>query len=348
MSEDRQQQPDADQGIIKCESCRSVPARPQKCVCQKVFYCSKACQKIDWKNHKSNCPPFLVRETSVGGKGRGLFAARNLSRGSVVLTEEPTLQMDSNGNDEYKIARDFYKLSPEVQTRVLSLHDPTPDNRDSAILPKLCRIMNFNSCRKSNFVRETVYQNLYLTNSFINHSCRPNCCWKPSEDSDKMSVMTLIPVQKGEEITVNYYFSIFDERGSYCLTWRERKELINKHFAFDCLCNLCQKADKDDSLRREYQKLDRELDQEFYDMESTMKHFEIAENKLKLGRKLDNQILFRDLMDCIILLKCLMEIVPYCKDYLVRYGELKDELERIIRVYPDGFADKLRGQLKIF
>ena len=36
-----------------------------------------------------------------------------------------------------------------------------------------------------------------------------------------------------------------------------------------------------------------------------------------------------------------MEIVPYCKDYLVRYGELKDELERIIRVYPDGFADKV-------
>ena len=180
----------------------------------------------------------------MGGKGRGLFAARNLPMGSVVLTEEPTLKMDSNRNEEDRIVRDFYKLSPEIQTRVLSLHDPAPENGgpSSSIMPKLCRIMNFNSCRMSNFVRQTVNQNLYLTNSFINHSCNPNCCWKPSEENDKMSVMTLIPVQKGEEFTVNYHFSIFDERGRYCLTWRERKELINKHFAFDCLCNLCQKV----------------------------------------------------------------------------------------------------------
>ena len=77
-------------------------------------------------------------------------------------------------------------------------------------------------------------------------------------------------------------------------------------------------------------------------MESTLKHFEIAEYKLELGRKLDNQILFRDLVDCIILLKCLMEMDPNFKDYLVRYGELKAEMVKIIRVYPDGFAEKVR------
>ena len=162
--------------------------------------------------------------------------------GSVVLSEDPTLKKDSNGNDdEYKIVRDFFKLPPEVQTRVLSLHDPTPEN-DNSIQHKLNRILDFNSCRKSNFVQETITQNLYLTNSFINHSCDPNCCWKPSEETDRMSVMTLVPIKKGEEFTVNYYFSIFDERGNYCLTWKERKEKINKHFAFDCLCNLCLKV----------------------------------------------------------------------------------------------------------
>ena len=100
-------------------------------------------------------------------------------------------------------------------------------------------------------------------------------------------------------------------------------------------------------------------------MESTMKHLEIAESKLELGRKLDNQILFRDLMDCIILLKCLMEMVPNCQDYIVRFGELKVEMEKIITVCPDGFVDKvsfflvhrvyfsgyciqLREQLKLF
>ena len=76
-------------------------------------------------------------------------------------------------------------------------------------------------------------------------------------------------------------------------------------------------------------------------MESTMKHLEIAESKLELGRKLDNQILFRDLMDCIILLKCLMEMVPNCQDYIVRFGELKVEMEKIITVCPDGFVDKV-------
>ena len=73
-------------------------------------------------------------------------------------------------------------------------------------------------------------------------------------------------------------------------------------------------------------------------MESTMKHLEIAESKLELGRKLDNQILFRDLMDCIILLKCLMEMVPYCQDYIVRFREDdckdKDDLFQVIFPLP--------------
>ena len=60
-----------------------------------------------------------------------------------------------------------------------------------------------------------------------------------SEESDTNKVMTLINIKKGAELTVNYYFSITDERGEFCLTTAERWIKIMTMYHFECLCHEC-------------------------------------------------------------------------------------------------------------
>ena len=46
----------------KCNFCAKTPETKLKCVCGGVVYCDKNCQRADWKRHKFDCPPFVVRQ----------------------------------------------------------------------------------------------------------------------------------------------------------------------------------------------------------------------------------------------------------------------------------------------
>ena len=61
----------------------------KSCVCRKVSYCNKQCQRKHWTQHRPDCGPFLLQE--VEGKGRGLVAARNIKFGEEILREKPLL-----------------------------------------------------------------------------------------------------------------------------------------------------------------------------------------------------------------------------------------------------------------
>ena len=174
-------------------------------------------------------------------KGRGLFATRNLPAGIVILQEDPVLFADINSNDDDQLLKNFRSLPSGMQAEILNLHDPSPEDNHE-LLRKIKRIMDVNCCRSTKKVENTVKKNLYLTNAFINHSCKPNCCWKPSEETETMAVVTLTPISKGEEITVNYFFTIADERGEFCLTRERRGRKIKDLFNFDCRCSECSQV----------------------------------------------------------------------------------------------------------
>ena len=94
----------------------------------------------------------------------------------------------------------------------------------------------------------------------------------------------------------------------------------------------------------QYQKLDRQLEVGFEDLESTRRVLQIAEVKFDLGSKLDAQVLLRDLMDCLIPLKCLLDMDPdpdRRRDYVQRYDELNGFLRGAANGYPDRFINKI-------
>ena len=112
-----------------CESCGSQTA--QKCGnCKKVWYCSRNCQKEDWKGHKNYCGPFEVRECP--GKGLGLFTTRDLAIGDLVVREDPILYIEG-GTDQilqnpgvFKAA--FEKLDKSDKERILALSGAHSNN----------------------------------------------------------------------------------------------------------------------------------------------------------------------------------------------------------------------------
>lgn len=67
-----------------CDVCQA--SAQQSCSsCHASFYCSRECQKRDWKNHKSNCISYSVEIHPV--YGRYVVATRDIAAGEVVMRE---------------------------------------------------------------------------------------------------------------------------------------------------------------------------------------------------------------------------------------------------------------------
>ena len=139
------------------------------------------------------------------------------------------------GGDE-KLWEDFQNLSLTEETvsnheDVLKLFDLEGSKDDSSVSDKLMCILGVNSIRLTNRVTNKTTQNLYLRISRINHSCQPNSVWKPDVQSERCAVVSLVTIEKNEEITVNYHFNLTDPRGQFCLGYQQRQHKLNSLFS---------------------------------------------------------------------------------------------------------------------
>ena len=328
-----------------CAHCSRGQVALLSCVCGEAAYCGRECQRRDWPRHKPSCPPYVLKDCGLKGKGRGLFATRNLPAYSVVSEEEPVLVAGSEDMKGDGLMAAFRQLPEATQEKVLNLYDPDPEvaavSDEEFILRKLQRIVTTDATEKALGAglkdsrygpEESRVRYLYLASGSINHSCNPNCHWRGEKDVG--IITTLVPVKKGEELTVNYFFNPYDVAGQFCLSYRERKIKVGQEFGFDCLCQECVLRGKDDHLRSQYKKWDLEIDGGFHDLDSTVKLFQTAESKLELGRNLDNQVLFRDLMDCLVLLQILMDSGLRTSAYREKIQMMDAELQKVRKLYP--------------
>ena len=187
--------------------------------------------------------------SEVAGKGKGLKATRRIPSYTVILEEDPVLVRDHNNNPggDGKLWEDFQNLSLTEETvskqeDVLKLFDPEGSKDDSSVSEKLMRILGVNSIKLTNRVSKKTSQNLYLRISRINHSCRPNSAWKSDVHSKRCAVVSLVTIEKNEEITVNYHFELSDPRGQFCLSYQQRQLKLNSLYSFHCQCQLCQQV----------------------------------------------------------------------------------------------------------
>lgn len=285
-----------------CGYCSKSPEKLLKCVCGKVKYCDSKCQKLDWMNHKKDCPPFVIRD--VGQMGRGMIATRNLPRGTCVFEESPIFSSDKtviDDEEEREMLDEFSKLSPEKQAQILDLEDPEDKKIDDDLGEKLKRIKYKNNMAIFRKERCTLYH-LMVNCSMINHSCNPNLVQvnvESDENNNQLDrVITWVDVKKGDELTVNYFYHFRweHEEGSAWINFNDRQLMIKQKYNFDCKCETCLLGSETDFVREQHRRLDEEV--EFF-KRMHYYYFVFAEKKLQLGKLFDNGVLFKDLMDCI-------------------------------------------------
>jgi len=224
--------------------------------CEKVSYCSKACQRNDWKSHKAKCS--MVSLTKIEGKGNGLVADKVISPGTVIFSEKPLFMFEHGQEDNLiDIYERFENLSERHQSIIMNLHDPNPQsdniennraiyNVDATLqkkikMDKLRRVLSSNSISIGNPVlgeSKTNSVGVYENFSRINHSCCSNSVsnWKGS--STKLQIIAVRPISKGEEIT-------FDYLGAGSLYDYEERRIRLKARDIDCTCEICILSKKD-------------------------------------------------------------------------------------------------------
>jgi len=167
-------------------------------------------------------PLYQVRES--GGRGRGLFATKDLPKGTLILLDKPLGFMNtwSQNMTRRDISGALATMTAKERETFITLSDYGGFSSD-----KLVRIFQTNglgwrggSC-------------LYLKISLINHSCRPNAIWTGDEERSIFFVNVTAFIPKDAEITVNY--------AAYTMnyTCSQRRALLKTIWGFTCSCEAC-------------------------------------------------------------------------------------------------------------
>ena len=109
-----------------------------------------------------------------------------------------------------------------------------------------------------------VWQILFLNETLLNHSCAPNAFMSTINESGETwcEVRAIKDISKGEEVTVFYQVGQEYSYQAYGCNTKERKLAIQKHFGFDCKCDVCSgKVSEQEDIIKELLKLHKALDQ---------------------------------------------------------------------------------------
>ncbi|KAF8584462.1 hypothetical protein K439DRAFT_1346172, partial [Ramaria rubella] len=180
------------------------------------------------------------------GKGKGLFATRDIQFGQLIVDERPSIITPTTFvfpagftvEEFYKIILDY--LTKDDTKIVLSLA-----NSKGPKLPSLAGIMATNAIEidlkggtDSGFMEQGTQNK---------SSCGPNSAWRFNYDTFTLNLYPTRSISAGEEITASYLD----------LSWNRAKRLyeLNRKYHFTCTCPYCSGTSSADSdfRRRELQ-----------------------------------------------------------------------------------------------
>jgi hypothetical protein len=143
-------------------------------------------------------PVFEIRESP--GKGLGMFATCNISKGTEILREAP-LFLPSCPNDWLSIEASYAVLSEDKKQRVTALYGHCFGKKSPCVETALMKIWDANSFGAEN--GSSVY--VYEIASRINHSCTANTTRGYTQDTYPQIVFRACQeIKQGEEIYADY------------------------------------------------------------------------------------------------------------------------------------------------
>ncbi|KAE8556600.1 hypothetical protein EYB25_001302 [Talaromyces marneffei] len=201
--------------------------------------------------------PIELRPTP--GKGWGLFATRDIQRGSLIMKERAlfVIQKASENITEQDISNAVKKLGDPQKHILACLSGNKPRKLSNGLMSsgplKLARIWGENCFSLETGVEQRLFGNyieekrwgLFPCHSRFNHSCQENAFVPESQSEpgvgrNSTSSFAVRDIAAGEEITIGY------QNGFHSHTMDERRRLLT----FECRCTVCDRASKDRNFRQ--------------------------------------------------------------------------------------------------
>jgi len=188
----------------------------------------------------------MYLENEIEGKGIGCLAVIKIKVGTLIISEQPLLSMDSEVVDQSWEERHqcillaFQNLSDLDKEAYLSLSF-------KELCPEYQNLANVSE-------KDRKVLNIYETNSFtngvflkmsrFNHACNPNAEYFWNDETDFRDLRAIKAIKIGDEITYSYV-------GVTCQDRDERRTHLKNNFNFHCMCEACEISEAEVEKDRE-------------------------------------------------------------------------------------------------
>jgi hypothetical protein len=181
----------------------------------------------------------------VPGKGKGLIATKDITKGARIISEKPVLTLGQQIADmeqlQVRIYHQVSSLSEDQQREFLSMGNVYPYTNSSE---RWLGIFRTNALPMG---PDLDTGGIFFNTCRINHACDNNAQNFWNENLNQLTIHAIRDIRKGEEITIYYLHSRRNRRA--------RQEDLWENFKFRCSCRLCslppdQSRDSDSKLDR--------------------------------------------------------------------------------------------------
>lgn len=194
-----------------CAYCYAAPEKLLCCgLCHKRKYCSKDCQRLDWKqcHHKHFCKigvgeigiDWEVKESSTVSDtgGLGVFALRTIHKDEIIMAEHPIVQLPTPSSTGrflgFRLREETIPMS--AKPAVMNLHPPNGALSDKFQLN--CMSLTDDD------QEENAMTGLFIRMSRVNHHCLGNSTHRYLENRNMKILVASRNIEEGEEITFSY------------------------------------------------------------------------------------------------------------------------------------------------
>ena len=220
-------------------------------------------------------PSKMYEVKQIEGKGLGIVAVKDISKGTLILKETPqmshidALTPNLQGSHEAlqiwikKVISLFNEMNLADQAEYMKLHSHFENENSFGLISEFLGLIYtmVNDGKKADeilkiigiFIANNYENSLSIQISRFNHSCKPNAI-----HSEFNEVWAVCNIKAGQEITTSY-----KEDGLFGLrTTQNRQEIILQTWGFACKCEFCQESDDDEqtTIQSKIQELIKEVE----------------------------------------------------------------------------------------
>lgn len=177
---------------------------------------------------------------STSDRGLAVFASRKIKAGTLILSERSLLALCKDEEDDHlALQREFSNLSRQGQKRFLKLFDA-----EKSRMPRVASIY-YSNCYNLDSLAPDGRGGSALGNiaSRLNHSCIANAQFSYDFDRKQMMFYAIRDIPRGREVCSNYEKNVFEIA-------IKRMQKLRMYYAFDCQCEACEGAQKNEFWAR--------------------------------------------------------------------------------------------------